>query len=334
MLWQQEAALIAHTNGRQHNSLSYISSVWFAKLSHSLHVLFFFLSISFLAQLFVLSFCSVVQGHTLATIPWLCMVGECVCKWGRSGLLVSQRDWPALWKVDLKSRSQSQGLGSHLPPLSLHTQQQFWHSLRLPDPTSCGRFMTSWLPHPLHSPVFFFSSILTAAGALHGNVFTFLSWQAKPSHWADIFYLLNQISVWTRGQRDLVTLFSHFLNSLYIYAYSWLVFVHLFLSLCYFLLFCLSLQVLWPLVFDWISLSLCSSCSLLDTAPVKFPVSVTDKCKVFFFGQQRWNLVEPINSGSEALTLQRALLFIPRLRPLLQTVTYCSLFALWSGRAL
>ena len=49
----------------------------------------------------------------------------CVCKWGRSGLLVSQRDWPALQQVDSRSRSQSQWLVSHLPPLPFTPRNNF-----------------------------------------------------------------------------------------------------------------------------------------------------------------------------------------------------------------
>lgn len=64
-------------------------------------------------------------------------------------MLVSQRDRPALQRVDLRSRSQSRWLVCHLPSPSLHTQKQFGHSPHPPDPSSCGRFMTSWLPHSL-----------------------------------------------------------------------------------------------------------------------------------------------------------------------------------------
>lgn len=50
--------------------------------------------------------------------------------------------------------------------------------------------MTRWLPHSLPVPPF---SVLTAVGVLHGNVLTFLSWTAKLSCRADIFYLLYRL---------------------------------------------------------------------------------------------------------------------------------------------
>lgn len=118
----------------------------------------------------------------------------CVCKWGRNGLLVSQRDWPASWQVDLKSRRQSQGLVSHLSPLSFTSRNNF-------DTLSICLTLLAvgdlWLSFAL--PPFPLSSILTAAGVLHENIFTFVGWPAKLSHRAEILCLLNQLS-WVRDK--------------------------------------------------------------------------------------------------------------------------------------
>ncbi len=156
MLWQREAALTAHTAGNLILFLTY-RLICLARSGLALALCFLSFLLSSLLCLCVVSVCcSHTHTHTLASLLWwLCRAGECMylCIWGRSGLPVSQLDWPALQQVDSRSRSQSQWLVSHLPPPSLHTQKQFWHSLRLPDPTSCGRFMTSWHPHsPSISP--------------------------------------------------------------------------------------------------------------------------------------------------------------------------------------
>lgn len=198
----------------------------------------------------------------------------CVCKWDRNGLLVSQRDWPASWQVDLKSRRQSQGLVSHLSPLSFTSRNNF-------DTLSVCLTLLAvgdlWLARsltrtPSVSPFFYSHGCRCSAWKyLH---LCRLACKAISQSWDSLFIE----SAFLPEQEDTAIFlwpcsFSNFPAS-HLFLYSdRLMLVHLSVFDC-------SVWVLWLLIFfDCISFNLCSSWSLWDSTPVNLPVTALSSSK-------------------------------------------------------
>lgn len=198
----------------------------------------------------------------------------CVCKWGRNGLLVSQRDWPASWQVDLKSRRQSQGLVSHLSPLSFTSRNNF-------DTLSVCLTLLAvgdlWLARsltrtPSVSPFFYSHGCRCSAWKyLH---LCRLACKAISQSWDSLFIE----SAFLPEQEDTAIFlwpcsFSNFPASHLFLYFDRLMLVHLSVFDC-------SVWVLWLLIFfDCISFNLCSSWSLWDSTPVNLPVTALSSSK-------------------------------------------------------
>lgn len=177
----------------------------------------------------------------------------CVCKWGRSGLPVSQRDWPSLQQVDSRSRSQSQWLVSHLPPLPFTPRNNFDTLSICLTPLAVGDL---WLagslalsPFPLSLCSHGCKFCMEMCSPFSAGLQSYLTVLA-------FFIYCVRFLAWTRGHRNLpIALLFFSLSELplyYFYTYYWSSLVH-----CSFFLF---FWFLWSLIFfDYICFNLCSS---------------------------------------------------------------------------
>lgn len=273
----------------------------------------------------------------------------CVCKWGRSGLLVSQRDWPALQQVDLRSRSQSQWLVSHLPPFPFTPRNNFDTLPVCLTPLAVGDlWVAGSLTHSI--PPFSLFSRLRVFCMKMCSPFS----AGLESYRTKLTFFMYCISflAWTRGHRNLTAALLFFslsklpLSYFYIYYWSTLVqfsFFFLCLSICSPLSFFYSTDPSSSLI-TFLS-TLAPTSSLLDSTPVNLPMivlCVEEKFFFSFFWSTRmkpcwtyWPKVHQLSHHSQLDSfLQLAFPTRLLLRPFLQTITYCSWFAVWSCIAL
>lgn len=224
--------------------------------------------------------------HTCcSTLLELCRVGERVYSnevevacWLRG--VTAQTCSRLIWRAGVSHRGRLATFHS-LP----FTPRNNFDTLCLPDPTSCLGFMSGWLSHPLSLSLYvsLFSSILTTAGVLHRNVFTFVSWPAKLSNQADLFFLnlFNRFSCLDKRTQE-------FSCRLVFFSFS----DHIVLS--YFFLICLpfSLYDSSHLSFSLIALILTFTPAALCWMPLHLTLPcLTDRSFLFIVGLKKNKLL-------------------------------------------
>lgn len=125
---------------------------------------------------------------------------RCLCKWSRRFILVSRRDWPA-WPSRLirGARVSHSGWLDTFLPFSSH-QETILTLFLSAWPTSCGIFMTSWLPHSLSIPSFSLFLRLRVFCMKMCSPFSAAPWSYLTE--LTFFYLLNLPSCLDKGTQE------------------------------------------------------------------------------------------------------------------------------------